>query len=281
MSAELNSFVESIRPFSESGYEGLFAPSRKGAYPVYDDKLQRWAIQKLEPRDRVAYYDQIARYLITTKCYRDIPDLEAFVRRLNVCRTADFGGASGSSKAEHIFFNSKSTTHPFFSNFYPTLILFRDHQDPTLLRLYPSSENVYQAHKIARILDKQKEAPELHAEVSGENWDEFLEEVAVADPLKSKQLAASCIYMENSDWLAQMKYELMHEIVSEKFRLNPTLQQLLGQTGEKELIEDSSDLFWGSKNSHDPSLQRSYSLPIDMTSRNVLGRILMEIRRAL
>lgn len=281
MTSEVNSLADAVRPFSESGYEGLFSTARKGGFLVYEESSRTWSVQKVEPKDKQAYCTQIIADLISTQDYRGIQNLDAFVRRLNTYQFADAQWNGSSSKADRIFFNSKSKTDAFLSNFYPTLILFRDYNNPALLRLYPSSENAYQAHKVVRILEKQKQEPKLYPEALDGDWSEILEQIATAAPLESKQLAANCIYIENSDGLAAMKYHLMHEIAIEKFRLNPVLRQFLVDSGKRELIENSSDRFWGAKEPNDPSLQQSYKLPIDMSSRNVLGRILMEVRANL
>lgn len=281
MSIQVNSLADAIRLFSDRGYEKLFSKAQGGGFLVFEERAKTWSIQKLEPKDKDAYCQQIIADLISTQDYQGIPNLDAFIIRLNTYRSSDAQWSGSASKASYIFFNSKSKTDAFLSNFYPTLILFRDQNNPDRLRLYPSSENAYQVHKVAYILEKQKEDPDLYPDVLDEDWDKILEQIGSADPLESKQLAANCIYIENSDELANMKYDLMHEIVSEKFRLNPILKQFLLQTGKKDLIEDSSDRFWGAKDPKDPDLRPSYNLPVDMASRNVLGRILMEIRENL
>lgn len=281
MACEANSLTNAVRQFSDSGYEGLFSSARKGGFLVYEASSRTWSVEKVETKDKQAYCTQIIADLISTQDYRGIPNLEAFVTRLNNYQSADAQWNGSSSKADRIFFNYKSKTDAFLYNFYPTLILFRDYNNPDLLRLYPSSENAYQAHKVVRILEKQKQEPDLYPEALDGDWNEILEQIATAHPLESKQLAANWIYIENTDGLAEMKYQLMHEIAIEKFRLNPVLRQFLVDTGRKELIENSSDRFWGAKDPNDSNLQQSYKLPIDMSSRNVLGRILMEVRANL
>lgn len=70
-----------------------------------------------------------------------------------------------------------------------------------------------------------------------------------------------------SDW-DQVKRQIMKEICVAKFLQHPELRKQLMETGTEELIEDSPvDWYWG--------------VGADGTGKNMLGKVLMEIRQEL
>lgn len=278
-----------LLPYSLQNYQILFTP--KIGFLTYADKSSSWKIEQKTPENSVEYYNEIINCLIKTKAYQDIPNIDAFIKRLNSCLThvMDIPFNSTVDKSKTIFFNSKSQNFKFLSNFYSTLILFRDHDNPEKTRLYPSCENAYQTHKIANIFQLQKTKrtdkesnleTTLEYETCNESGVNYLEQLATVPPSKSKELAGKLAFVKNTDEIAKMKYTLMHDIVTKKFEANPMISQWLKETGSALLVENTSDRFWGSKKAHDPSLNKSYKAPISAESRNVLGRILMDIRRS-
>jgi ribA/ribD-fused uncharacterized protein len=69
------------------------------------------------------------------------------------------------------------------------------------------------------------------------------------------------------DW-DQVKRQVMKECVMAKFLQHPDLRKQLMETGDEELIEDSPiDAWWGCGK--------------DGTGQNVLGQVLMEVRKEL
>lgn len=69
------------------------------------------------------------------------------------------------------------------------------------------------------------------------------------------------------DW-EKVKDDVMRAVVLAKFRQHKDLQEILLSTGDAELIEDTtSDYYWG--------------CGTDGTGKNMLGKILMEIREIL
>ena len=65
-----------------------------------------------------------------------------------------------------------------------------------------------------------------------------------------------------------MKVEVMRRAIDAKFRQHDELRELLLSTGDEELIEETDeDAFWGCGS--------------DGRGRNMLGRLLMELRERL
>lgn len=74
-------------------------------------------------------------------------------------------------------------------------------------------------------------------------------------------------YPLRSDW-GTVKDDVMRRAVRAKFEQNPDIRAVLLGTGEEELIEDArNDDYWG--------------CGADGTGKNMLGKVLMEIRDAL
>lgn len=112
-------------------------------------------------------------------------------------------------------------------------------------RVYPSSENAYQAAK---------------AELESEK-DKF---VGIT-PGQSKKLGRTVLM--RSDW-DKVKVRIMEEIVRDKFTRNEDLKVLLLETGDKWLEETNwwGDKFWGVCNG---------------VGQNQLGKVLMKVRGEL
>lgn len=112
-------------------------------------------------------------------------------------------------------------------------------------RVYPSSENAYQAAKAE--LDSEK--------------DKF----TTVTPSQSKKMGKTVLM--RSDW-EKVKVKIMEEIVRDKFTRNSDIRNLLLQTGNRYLEETNwwGDKFWG---------------VCKGVGRNELGKILMKVRNEL
>ena len=110
---------------------------------------------------------------------------------------------------------------------------------------YPSSENAYQAAKSL-------------------NTDVRKKFVSI-EPSDSKKLGRKIIV--RNDW-EKVKYNVMYEIVLDKFTRNKNLGDLLINTGDKYLEETNhwKDTIWG---------------VCDGVGKNWLGKILMDVRSQL
>lgn len=127
----------------------------------------------------------------------------------------------------------------FLSNFYPANVEFERH-------LYPTAEHAYQA---AKSID-----PRVRLEFLG-----------VISPSKAKKLGRTLEL--RSDW-ETVKYDIMLQIVFDKFLRNKELRQKLVATAGKYLEETNhwGDTVWG----------------VDATTNigtNWLGMILMDVRK--
>ena len=126
----------------------------------------------------------------------------------------------------------------FLSNFYECYILYEG-------EVYPSVEVAFQAAKCAD--------PEVKKTFLTMNGREA--------KAAGKKVAA------RKDW-DEVKLDIMEELCSIKFSLNPNLQEKLLLTGDKELVETNwwHDTYWGVCNG---------------VGHNHLGKILMKIRAKL
>jgi len=249
--------------FSEN-YENLFTP--RGGYLVFLAG-GGWGVQKIEPRDLKGYYESLVETLIRDKEYRAIAKPIFFVKRINCFFTSRLP-FSKTAKKTAIFFNSKIANYSYLSNFFTTLVLCEDPVEPSLLTLYPSSENAYQAYKIAHLAKLERKEDVLAS----------LKRIEESSPLESKREGAE-FYIPPTDIAARKKVQIMKGIVKKKFDQNPILAASLGATRGCHLIEESGDCFWGSSKPADyKELESSYRLPISLLSRNCLGRILMGVR---
>lgn len=123
--------------------------------------------------------------------------------------------------------------YEYLSNFYEAPLAYKG-------VMYLSSESAYQAHKFT----------ENHKDFS---W---------LTPMKAKKLARKREVRE--DW-EEVKYQIMLEIVREKFTQNWHLQNKLIETGDVLLVEGNywGDTYWGVCNGE---------------GTNYLGKILMQVR---
>jgi ribA/ribD-fused uncharacterized protein len=86
-------------------------------------------------------------------------------------------------------------------------------------------------------------------------------------PKTAKALGRSRTHPLRPDWEA-VKDEVMRRAVLRKFELHRGIRELLLSTGEEELIENApSDCYWGCGR--------------DGSGKNMLGKILMEVRETL
>jgi ribA/ribD-fused uncharacterized protein len=114
---------------------------------------------------------------------------------------------------------------------------------------WPTVEHYFQAQKFA--------GPEL---------SEYRERIRQArSPKKAKALGHSCHVPIRQDW-DEVKDEVMRTAIRKKFA-DPRLRELLLTTGDRALIEESPDDYWGAGR--------------DGTGENRLGKILMEVRAEL
>lgn len=131
------------------------------------------------------------------------------------------------------FFRGK---YAFLSNFHPSPIHLED-------GIYANVEAAFQASKT--------DNPEERAEVRKQN-----------SPTMAKRKGRKVTL--RPDW-DQVKLEIMHDLVRQKFTRHPELKEKLLATGEEELIEGNNwnDRFWGVSKGQ---------------GQNHLGKILMKIR---
>lgn len=125
----------------------------------------------------------------------------------------------------------------FLSNFWLCKVNFQGFE-------YPSVENAYQA---AKTMDLNHRAC-------------FVELTAGQAKREGRKITL------RPDW-EEVKYDIMHFLVTRKFLTNPELAKKLKDTGSAELIEGNSwgDCYWG----------------VDLATNsgaNNLGKILMEVR---
>lgn len=125
----------------------------------------------------------------------------------------------------------------FLSNMFPHTVAWNG-------KLYPSTENAYQAAK-AQLVDNMPLAQAME----------------MVTPRQSKTLAKR---LELPDAWHDIKWSVMSGLVQQKFR-NPLLLEKLLATGDQEIIEGNTwgDTYWGVCNG---------------TGQNHLGKILMTIR---
>jgi predicted NAD-dependent protein-ADP-ribosyltransferase YbiA (DUF1768 family) len=252
----------------------------------FEENKKRWSLSKAQPRDLSVYYSDIVDRLVTLESCDDIPDVTRFVQRVNELWLRARGDESFSpptSSERYVYFNSRHHKYRCFSNFYPTLVVFADPLNQSTSRVYRSSENAYQAHKTVKIRhdflsdeNHMKHSFEMFGMPDDDEFVELLSRIATADPVESR--AISKFNINKSDELANYKAAIMNDILRKKFACNQQLHDCLMATKALPIVEDTSDPFWGAKYPSDPELVKSYRLPISQRSRNVVGRILMEIR---
>lgn len=127
----------------------------------------------------------------------------------------------------------------FLSNFYPVVVMFDG-------AAYASVENAYQAAKTLDLTERQG--------------------FTNCTPGYAKRRGKGVTLRE--DW-KEVKYEIMSDLLEQKFTSSPALRQKLVSTGDCELIEGNSwgDKVWGCVWEDDK-----------WVGKNVLGKMLMELR---
>jgi N-glycosidase YbiA len=97
---------------------------------------------------------------------------------------------------------------------------------------------------------------------------EQAEKIRLAEkPAIAKRMGRSRKHVLRPDW-EEVKDDVMRRAVRQKFESHPELRELLLATGDEELIENApGDYYWGCGKTG--------------TGRNMLGKILMEVRTSL
>lgn len=151
----------------------------------------------------------------------------------------------GMRMSERDVIDSFTGTENFLSNFFASKIEWDG-------RVWPTVEHVFQAEKA--VLDEEKEL--IYAATS---------------PTKAKRFGLKVHRQPNWD---DIKADVMHDIILEKFRQNAHLAQQLLDTGTAELIEGNRwhDNEWG-----DCLCDQCASTK----GANLLGQILMRVRDEL
>lgn len=115
-------------------------------------------------------------------------------------------------------------------------------------KTWPTSEHYFQAQKFtdARHVEKIRKT---------------------ASPMMAARMGRDRKVLLRKDWEA-VKIGVMREALIAKFTQHPELQELLLSTGERRLIESTpNDAYWGDGG--------------DGSGKNMLGRLLMEVRSEL
>jgi len=140
-----------------------------------------------------------------------------------------------------IYFYSTKDQYGAFSN-------FSKHEFALDGLIWPTSEHYFQAQKF----DDKAYREKIRTTPS---------------PMMAARLGRSRKVPIRADW-EEIKTEIMHQAVEAKFNSHHELQQLLLSTGQEEIIEKTTkDYYWG--------------CGMNGTGRNMLGKILMEIRDKL
>jgi len=140
-----------------------------------------------------------------------------------------------------IFFNSKSKTHSFLSNFFPAQITIDD-------LTYPTVEHYFQAMKFP----------------TDPEYQELIR--LTKTPSSAKRMGASRSHPITPQW-DQIKTRVMVIAITAKFTQHPDLQQRLTDTAPSILVERSyRDTFWG--------------VTQGGIGHNVMGVLLMKLRDA-
>ncbi len=151
-----------------------------------------------------------------------------------------------------IYFYKVDAAYGCFSNFSPhSIILPTDSANKLVGEKWATVEHYYQAHKFA-----------------GTKFEYLMTEIQAAPtPELAAKIGRNPDHQPRSDW-DLCKCEIMYRAVWQKFSFHLDIQQILLNTLDLEIIEDSPvDYFWG--------------CGIDRTGANHLGQILMQVRREL
>lgn len=140
-----------------------------------------------------------------------------------------------------IYFYSTKDQYGAFSN-------FSRHPFELDGLIWPTSEHYFQAQKF--------------------EGDEYRERIrSTPSPMIAARLGRSRKVPIRSDW-EERKDEFMYRAVLAKFQAHSDLKQLLLSTGQEEIIEKTTrDYYWG--------------CGANGTGKNMLGRILMQVREEL
>ncbi|KAF9382519.1 hypothetical protein CPB97_007114 [Podila verticillata] len=145
---------------------------------------------------------------------------------------------------ETIKFYRQNDRYGEFSNFY---------YSPFALDglTWPTTEHYFQAQKFAHLADH-----------------EYYELIRITDtPGSAAKMGRNRSWPLRPDWEA-VKDDLMRDCVLQKFLQHPALAKVLLETGDKHLIEHTSnDRYWADGG--------------DGTGKNMLGIILMEVRKKI
>jgi ribA/ribD-fused uncharacterized protein len=148
-----------------------------------------------------------------------------------------------SDKKEIKFYSNRDSETGYLSNFYESEITMDG-------KVYKTSEHYFQAAKFFTT-DK-----------------DYAEEIRLVDsPGKAAKMGRDRKKPLRKDW-ESVKYDIMKEILIEKFKQNKLLGKKLLETGNAVLIEHTTnDNIWGDGG--------------DGTGKNLLGKCLMEVREIL
>lgn len=143
--------------------------------------------------------------------------------------------------------------HRYLSNFWYASVIYDG-------ILYPSVEHAYQA---AKTLDETERFYVLYNTVALEDGTDRIGSVTTPGQAKRK---GSKVTMR-PDW-DKVKYDIMRNLVFQKFRGADDLAEALLETGDAYLEETNhwNDKYWG---------------VCDGVGKNCLGKILMEVRSSL
>jgi ribA/ribD-fused uncharacterized protein len=115
-------------------------------------------------------------------------------------------------------------------------------------KVWPTSEHYYQAKKF--------ESEDLQEKIR-----------QCKGPGAAAEMGRDCCLPLRQDW-DEVKDDVMREVIRAKFTQHEDLKKLLVESGHEHIVEDSPvDWYWGCGS--------------DRTGKNMLGRILMEIREEL
>jgi ribA/ribD-fused uncharacterized protein len=156
-----------------------------------------------------------------------------------------------------IYFYKIDAPYGCFSNFSPhPIVLPVTEPDGTIasytnelaLKRWATVEHYYQAHKF-----------------HGTKFEYLMAQIEAAPtPELAAKIGRNCDYQPRPDW-DRCKCEIMYRAVWQKFTTHQDIQQVLLDTSDAEIVEDSPvDYFWGCGR--------------DRNGENHLGRILMRVR---
>ena len=139
------------------------------------------------------------------------------------------------------FYSTREQPYGCFSNFSP-------HGVELDGRWWPTTEHYFQAQKFA--------GPEHQEAVR-----------RAATPKQAAELGRDCGRPLRPDW-EEVKDDVMRRAVLRKFETHAALRELLLGTGDEEIVENApGDYYWG--------------CGADGTGKNMLGKILVEVRTIL